>query len=40
MGRDPLIMGYFDNFDNRLSNKYKKDSEKNKNYKYVLLLID
>jgi hypothetical protein len=23
-GRDPLTMGYLDNFDNKFSNKYKK----------------
>jgi hypothetical protein len=33
---DPLIMGYFDNLNNGLLNKYKKNLKKN--YKCVLLL--
>jgi hypothetical protein len=41
MGRDALTMGYFDNLDNRFSNKYEINlKNRKKNYKYVLLFID
>jgi hypothetical protein len=40
MGKDPLVMGYFDNHDNRLLNKYKKILKIDFFYRYVLLLID
>jgi hypothetical protein len=35
---DPLTMGYFDNLDNGLLNKYKKILKKN--YRCVLLCLD
>jgi hypothetical protein len=40
LGRDALIMGYLDNFDNWFSNKYEKilKIDKKKSYRYVLYL--
>jgi hypothetical protein len=35
MSGDPLIMGYFDNFDDKLLNKYKK-----KKYKCLFLPLN
>jgi hypothetical protein len=40
MGGDPLTMGYFDNFDNKLLNKYKIiTKEKKIIYIYIYILI-
>jgi hypothetical protein len=33
-------MDYFENFENRFSNKYEKKLKNKKSYRYILLFID